>query len=183
MRDAKTDEYTKYVLTRVARVVYCLVPGSSRHTAVREHKEKDCVVTKREVKVGVHRGGGPEPGYLWSVKYLTIAENEARRILQHQHQYDHVVDQIRDLARHTDPTHPSTQNVEKFADFFELKEKGGPLGRINLRVFFIVQQEQREIVLLGHYKKEVDGATPRAVVRKISRRARKYYRGDYAEQG
>lgn len=109
-------------------------------------------MAKKQIKVGLKEGGGPEPGFEWSVVYLTIAENEARKILKRHDQYEHVTDQIRDLARQKDPTRPSTLRVEKVEGFYELKEKGGPLGKINLRVFFFVEHEKKTIVLLGHYK-------------------------------
>ncbi len=138
-------------------------------------------MAEKQVKVGLNKGGGLEPGYKWSVLYLTIAETEARRILKRRDQYEHVTDQIRDLASKEDPTHPDTLRVNKIEDFYELKEKGGPLGKTNLRVFFIVEKEARTIVLLGHYKKEEEGSTPSPVVRTISRRRRKYRNGDYGD--
>lgn len=134
----------------------------------------------KKVKVGLKQGGGPEPGYKWTVEFLTIAEEEARKILARKDQYEHVVDQVRDLARQDDPTHPATIDVRQVEDVYELREKGGPLGRINLRVFFFLCKEKKTIVLLGNYKKEKDGATPPAVVRNMQRRKRKYLNGDYS---
>jgi hypothetical protein len=138
-------------------------------------------VTEKKLKVGLRAGGGPEPGYKWSVLFLTVAEAEARRILKRSDQYDHVIDQIRDLATQEDPSRPSTLRVERVGDFYELKEKGGPLGKTNLRVFFIIEEERKSIVLLGHYKKEEEGKTPSPVVRTMSRRRRKYLNGDYGD--
>lgn len=138
-------------------------------------------MAERQVKVGLNEGGGPPPGYSWSVLYLTIADAEARKILRRDDQYEHVKDQIRDLAAQEDPTHPLTLRVEKIEDFYELKEKGGPLGKTNLRVFFTIDKEKRIIVLLGHYKKEEEGKTPSPVVRTMARRRRKYLNGDYGD--
>ncbi len=138
-------------------------------------------MSEKKIKVGLKKGGGPEPGYNWSVLYLIIAEAEARKILKRDDQYEHVITQIRDLATQKDPAHPTTLRIEPVKDFYELKEKGGPLGKINLRVFFIIEKEKRTIVLLGHYKKEEEGKTPSPVVRTMSRRRRKYLNGDYGD--
>jgi mRNA-degrading endonuclease RelE of RelBE toxin-antitoxin system len=137
------------------------------------------VADKKQVKVGIKEGGGPPPGYRWTVEFLTIAENEALKILTRQCQYEHVKDQIRELARHEDPKHSQTLRLQQVGDVWELKEKGGPLGKINLRVFYHVEQETRTIVLLGHYKKQNDGPTPPPVKRAMARRKRKYLAGEY----
>lgn len=134
---------------------------------------------RQRIKTGARVGGGPQPGYKWNVEYLTIAADEASFLTETQ--YEHVVDQIRELARADDPSHPSTVTVSPVDDFLELKEKGGPLGKINLRVFFIVDKREgkKKIVLLGALKKENDGQIPKAKRRTISRRKRKYLKGDY----
>lgn len=138
-----------------------------------------CMAMRQRIKTGARIGGGPEPGYKWNVGYLTLAADESRFLTETQ--YEHVVDQIRELAQADDPTHPSTVTVRQVEDFWELKEKGGPLGKINLRVFFIVDKREgkKKIVLLGVLKKENEGHIPKSKKRVISRRRKKYLEGDF----
>lgn len=136
---------------------------------------------RQQVRAGVSVGGGPEPGYLWSVEYLTVAKDEANRFLTAS-QYEHVVDQLRALARERSPTHPHTVSVDAVEDFWELREKGGPLGKINVRVFFIVDPNRKMIVVLGAIKKENEGQTPPATKRLMGLRRRKYLNGDYGDR-
>ena len=135
-------------------------------------------MSKKGIAIGAKVGGGRRPGYEWAVEYLTVAEDEARRFLNDA-QYTHIVHQLQSLARERDPTHPVTVVVAKVEDFHELKDKGGPLGKINVRVFFFVRRETRVIVVLGVIKKEAEGQTPNATKRLMKRRKRKYLRGDY----
>ena len=135
-------------------------------------------MTKKGIAIGAKVGGGRPPGYEWSVEYLSVAEDEARRFLNDA-QYTHIVHQLQSLAREEDPTHPVTVAVAKVESFYELKEKGGPLGKINARVFFFVRQHSRAIVVLGAIKKEAEGQTPSATKRLMRRRMRKYSEGDY----
>ncbi len=132
---------------------------------------------EKRIGVGLKQGSGPEPGFLWGVEYLTVATAEARSFLD-ERQYLHVVDQLRALAREEDPTHPATVKVRAVEDCHELKEKGGPLGRINVRVFFHVNKESHTILILGAIKKENDGPTPRATKRLMRIRKRKYMDGE-----
>jgi hypothetical protein len=87
--------------------------------------------------------------------------------------------QLRDLAKHRDPTHSESLSLDKIEDFFELREKGGVLGRLNVRVFFGVDKDNRAIVILGVLKKENNGATPVGDKITMRRRWRKYQAGDY----
>ncbi len=129
-----------------------------------------------EIKRGANVGGGPPPGFRWNVEYLTVAEDQARAFLTGA-QVDHVIEQFRSLAGEPHPTHPLTVSVDAVADFHELRVKGGPLGKINGRFFFIVHE--RTIVVLGAMKKESDGATSPATKRLMSARRKKYLNGDY----
>ena len=122
--------------------------------------------------------GGPPPGHEWNVEYLSVAQHEALRFLTTA-QYRHMVDQLRSLAREKDPTHPCTVRVENIEDFWELKDKGGPLGKINVRVFFFLVNDDRTIVVLGAFKKENDGLTPPATRVLMRARKRKYLNGEY----
>ena len=63
----------------------------------------------------------------------------------------------------------------KIEDYWELKDKGGPLGKINLRVFFDIHE--KNIIILGVHKKEDEGQLRKSVKVRISRRKRLYFKG------
>ena len=121
---------------------------------------------------------GVPPGYLWNVPYLTLARDEAMGFLNEE-QYAHVVDLLGALASEPSPTHANLVAVEAVEDFYELKDKGGILGKINLRVFFTVVPEEKAIVVLGAIKKESDGQTPTWAKTRIRYRLRKFHGGDF----
>lgn len=87
----------------------------------------------KEVKVGVHRGAGAPP-FRWNGLVLELAYKEAISFLD-ESQYLHLAHQVQELAREVDPTHSKTQSVSQVQVFYELRDKGGPLGRLNVRVF------------------------------------------------
>lgn len=128
---------------------------------------------RKPVKVGVKQGGGPPPGYRWNVQIVDQAYNEARNFLDSE-QYEHMADQVRELAQQDDPTHSGTVDVRPIEDFFEIRDKGGVLGKKNVRVFFFVYKLKRRIVVLGAIKKENDGHTPIGDKRRMLRRMRLY---------
>lgn len=129
-------------------------------------------------KVGLQAGAGPLPGYLWLVYYLSVAREEAEGFLNGE-QYAHAVDLVRALASEADPTHPVTVTVEAVEDFYELKDKGGILGKINLRIYFMASSKDRAIVVLGAIKKETEGQTPMWVKIRIRNRLRKFREGEF----
>src|SRR6266540_4770184 len=98
-------------------------------------------MAENELKVGVWQGGGPPPGYKFTVLMPNLVYREARSFLTAD-QYEHGAGCMKDLAQHEDPTHSQTQRVESIDEFFELKDKGGILGKINLRVFFYVDKRK-----------------------------------------
>ncbi len=128
---------------------------------------------KKQVKVGVVTGGGPPPGYLWNVEILNQAYDEAMDFLK-EHQYEHLANQFRELARQTDPTHSDTIDVRPIEEFQELRDKGGVLTNLNVRVFFFVYKPTRSIVVLGTMKKENNGSTPVGDRLRMRRRMRLY---------
>jgi len=132
----------------------------------------------KPVKVGLRAGGKPPDEFLWSVHYLTAARDSAMEFLN-ETQYAHVVDAFMSLAREADPRRPITEWVEPVEHYFELKDKGGPLGRINLRVFFTVLPEHRTILVLHAVKKEADGQTPQRTKILVRRRLRDFLAGIY----
>src|ERR1035437_8545994 len=114
---------------------------------------------EKKFKVGVHRGAGPPPGYQWTVVLPDQAVRESRDFLT-EDQYGHLSDQVRFLAEQSDPTHPVGLSVDAVEDFYELREKGGPLGKLNVRLFFFLDKRRKRIVILGGIKKENQGPTP-----------------------
>jgi hypothetical protein len=135
-------------------------------------------MAKKPVKVGVQRGGGPPPGYRWTVRILDSAYDEAMSFLN-QDQYQHIASQIKALAREQDPTHSVSQSIDAIEDFHELRDKGGILGGVNVRVFFFLNRSQSELIVLGAIKKQNDGPTPRGDKFRMARRKRKYLHGEF----
>ena len=121
----------------------------------------------KDMRKVISEGGG-DPPYRWSVEIVKPAMREAKKELQGE-EYLHIQDQIRELARCEDPTKPETLSVDAVEGFHELREKGGPLGRKNVRVFFTTIAKQT-LMILGVYKKEADGGTPQHIKIKIGRR-------------
>src|SRR5215469_490289 len=113
---------------------------------------------KRPVKVGVLRGGGPPPGYQWNVHILDLAFDETMGFCNGD-QYQHLAMQMKELAREEDPTHSQTLSVDAIEDFHELRDKGGILGGMNVRVFFFLDKKIQALVVLGAIKKQNDGPT------------------------
>jgi len=104
---------------------------------------------------------------------LELSTQEARGFLSDS-QYSHVAQQFRQLCREDEPTTSDVIDVRPIHDFHELRDKGGPLGNINVRVFFFVHHERRNLVILGSINKKNDGPTPLGDVRRMARRKRLY---------
>jgi hypothetical protein len=138
-------------------------------------------VTK-DVKVGVHEGAGPAPTYQWTVKILDIAYNEAREFLN-EGEYQHMAMQVKSLATETNPSHSRLCSVDAVEDFHELRERGGPLGGKNVRVFFGLVSESglKDIVILGAIIKQNNGPTPQGDKVRMRRRWRKYQAGEFSQ--
>lgn len=135
-------------------------------------------MAEKELKVGVWQGAGPPPGYNFTVLIPDIVYQEARGFLTAD-QYEHAACLVKDLAAHDDPTHSTTQRVEAIGDFHELKDKGGILGKVNLRVFFYADKERSSLLVLGAINKGNEGQTPKSVRIRMSRRLRKYLNGEW----
>lgn len=132
----------------------------------------------KPLKIGLKAGAGPLPGYQWTVAFLSVARDEAMGFLNDE-QYAHVVDLLRALALEDDPSHPSTVTVEKVEHFYELKDKGGVLGKINLRVYFTIDTKENAIVIIAAIKKEAEGQTPVWVKIRVRNRLRKFREGEF----
>jgi hypothetical protein len=129
--------------------------------------------SRKPVKVGVHEGAGPPPGYAWNVDILDQAYCEAMDFLS-EAQYAHLAKQVKELAKEEVPTQSSTIDVRSVEDFYELRDKGGILRRLNVRVFFFVHKARRSIVILGAANKQNDGPTPTHILILMRRRKRLY---------
>ena len=130
---------------------------------------------KKPMLVGVHRGGGMPPGYKWTIFLFPQLKDEAMQFLTGP-QYRHVASQYQDLARQTDPAHPSLKivDVRPIEDYFELRDKGGVLGKINFRGYFYLDKEKKRIVVLGADKKERENQTSQAIKERMQFRLRQY---------
>lgn len=132
---------------------------------------------KRLIKVGVHQGDGPPPGYFCSVLILDFAFEEAMGLLN-EDQYQHIAMQVKELATQQDPTHSQTVDVRPIEDFYEIRDKGGILGKLNVRVFFDWDKERRALVILGIIHKQNDGSTPPGDRLRMRHRRNRYRRGE-----
>src|SRR6185312_1621667 len=127
---------------------------------------------RKQLKTGVRKGGGRPPGYEWNVKFFDELHSEPKCITDAQR--EHLIELIRHLAREEDPSHPLTVDVRAIDDFHELRDKGGVLGKINVRIYFYIDKPTRTIVVLGADKKEEDGQTSQAVKIRMRYRLRLY---------
>jgi hypothetical protein len=132
----------------------------------------------KPVKVGVKVGGGPPPGFIWNVSFFGIALDEADQILTSD-QKEHAKDLVRELAREEHPTHPRSVSVDQVEDFYEIRDKGGILGKINLRIFFSIEVDYKTILILAVVKKEADGQTPTWMKVRVRNRLRRFRKGDF----
>ena len=107
----------------------------------------------------------------WELGYLEVAEEEGRSFLTEE-QYAHAIQLFEDLAYESNPTKSQTQDVRKIQEFYELRDKGGILGKINLRVYFTILKERKLIIVLSTYKKEDDGQAPKHIVIRVRNRLR-----------
>lgn len=104
----------------------------------------------------------------------SIKHSRRARSFLNEEQYDHMADQVRELARQDNPTHSMIIDIDAVEDFYEIRDKGGILGKMNVRVFFFPHKPSRTLVVLGCIKKENNGPTPVGDKRTMSRRKRLY---------
>ena len=133
---------------------------------------------KKPIKTGLLRGDGPPPGYIWNVLIFDLAFREAMSFLT-EDQYQHLKMQFKELASENDPSHSQTCDVENIEDFHELRDKGGVLGKINVRVYFGLEHNKNNLIVLGCIKKESEGKTPTGDRIRMQRRWRKYKSGEF----
>ena len=135
---------------------------------------------RKPLKVGVKVGKGAPPGYQWSVGVLDLAHRESIDVLAKPGQRQHIAQQVRELARQAAPSTSETIDIRPIeGDVFEIRDYGGVLGGLNIRVFFGVDHARRVIVVLGVFKKQNDGPTPLGDKVRNLRRWRCYLNGDF----
>ena len=134
----------------------------------------------QKLRIGVHLGDGPPPGFKWSVIFVSFVRDEAMKFLS-EPQYQHLVEQFWQLASQDDPRRSDVVSVDAIENFHELRDKGGILGGLNVRIFYYVDDAIRAIVVIGAALKQNDGPTPQAVKIRMRLRLRAYLSGDYGQ--
>ena len=94
-------------------------------------------------------------------------------------QYQHVKDLLKQLVGFGRREYESNLTIAPFGEFWELKEKGGVLGRKNIRVYFRFDSEANEVVVLHTYKKEDDGQAPPHIMIRLKNRWNLYKAGHF----
>ncbi len=123
-------------------------------------------------------GGSPKsPPRRVDIVVTGHARREGREILT-PGQYEHVKGIVKRLVDFNNPPEINDLRIEAIENFFELKEKGGMLGRINLRVYFALLRDVGKIVVLKVYKKDEEGRPPRHVIINVQARLRSYLRNE-----
>jgi phage-related protein len=128
---------------------------------------------EKRLKLGVRKGGGKPPGYEWNVVMLSQVHDESMAFLTIE-QYRHLAQQVKELARQDDPTRSEVVDVQPIESFFEIRDKGGVLQKINARVFYCTCKLNRTICVLGTLNKKNDGQTPDHIKVLMRNRGRKY---------
>ena len=108
-----------------------------------------------------------------AVVVLESAKRDGKKFLN-DGQYFHMVGVIQRLVDFNNSDEISDLRIEPIENFFELKEKGGLLGKINVRIYFAHLQDEGRIVVLKAYKKDEDGQVSRHVVITVQARLRAY---------
>lgn len=117
---------------------------------------------------------GPSDGHdrKWTPGFLQHAENEGKKLLN-EPQYAHAVQSVLRLCEEDDPTHPTPlSDVKSIDEFYELRDKHGVLGKINLRIFFALFKKERALVVLGVWNKKNQNQTPPRIVKRMKWRKR-----------
>lgn len=135
-------------------------------------------MAKKSVQTLANIGAGPPPGYQWSVVSLQFVRKERAKLFT-ELESNHIADVVRQLAKEESPPLSELVDVRGIEDFYEIRDKGGPLGTKNVRVFFGLDKEDRSIVLLGAILKQNNGNTPLGDIIRIRRRWRLYQAGDF----
>lgn len=116
-----------------------------------------------------------------TVVVLEAAKKEGRAFLT-PGQYEHIVQLEQELVEFgSSKLRPDLDIRQLEGTLWELRDKGGVLGKKNVRVYFAFLSERHEIVVLSTYKKEDDGPLPRHIVIRVKNRLRHYCAGSLDE--
>lgn len=129
-----------------------------------------------DFRIVAREGQGPPPPLQWDVRVPPCVFKEAKKLLRHKEKYVHAVGLVTELARHEDPSHSETLTLDNLRneEFHEISDKGGPLGKLNLRIYYYIDKEAGDIILLSVQKKEADRATPTSIIQLCRTRLRMY---------
>ncbi|MBI4564587.1 MAG: hypothetical protein HY716_07850 [Planctomycetes bacterium] len=105
---------------------------------------------------------------IWNLWYLDVVQEDSGFLSSRQH--DYLVEQFKDMARYKDPALCPTVDVRKVEDYYALHDKGGILGKTNVRVYFSVEPKHKAIVTLCTYKKEEEAQMPKHLKIRIANR-------------
>lgn len=79
-------------------------------------------------------------------------------------EYWHIVKILRKLVDFGDTTTMSELDIRSIDGIYELREKGGLLGKKNMRFFFDVFTKEGKVVVAKAYRKDEEDQTPRHVL-------------------
>jgi len=102
---------------------------------------------------------------------LDVAGKEGRSLLT-ETQYEHIRRQFLEMSAESDPRKSALSDVRGIENYFELRDKGGVLGKLNVRVYFAVIERSKTIAVLGCYKKEAEDKTPQYIKARMRNRLR-----------
>jgi hypothetical protein len=95
-------------------------------------------------------------------------------------QYLHIKDHLKQLTGFGARRFATQLRIAPFEEFWELKEKGGVLGKKNIRVYFFYDSTANDIILLMTDKKEDDGQASPSIKYTLRNRLRLYRQGHFA---
>jgi hypothetical protein len=111
---------------------------------------------------------------IWELGYLEVVAKEGKKFLNEE-QYFHAIHLCEELACESNPALSETQDVSKIDEFYELRDKGGILGNINLRIYFALfdkEVQRKIIVVLAAYKKEDEHQVAQHIIIRVRNRLR-----------
>lgn len=107
----------------------------------------------------------------WRVGYHFLANTDGGFLSNEQH--DQLVRLFLEMAEYADPLSARIARVERISDYYELKEKGGIFKKLNVRVYFTIEEDSRTIVVMSVYKKEEEGKVHRHMLLRNKERLRR----------
>jgi hypothetical protein len=99
----------------------------------------------------------------YEVVVLKKAIDEGRKELN-DGEYWHVVNILRKLVDFNDSAAMSELDIKPIDGIYELREKGGLLGKKNMRFFFDAFPKANKLVIARAYRKDEEDQTPRHII-------------------